>query len=75
MTTKTMSLPMKIRNVRKNLAHWMSLRQKNPIMGRDNLQEAAEQESLRLAQVLDRLETEQRAQMLRIQGNEAISKP
>lgn len=68
MKTRPLSLPQKIRRVRKDLRHWMSLRPQNPIMGRDHLQEAAERESIRLAGVLDRLETQQREQM------EAISK-
>lgn len=62
-----MSLPEKIRNVRKELHHWMSLRQQNPIMGRDALQETAERESMRLAGVLDKWETQQRQQMAAIE--------
>ena len=62
-----MSLPQKIRHVRKELRHWMELRQQNSIMGRDTLQESAERESLRLAGVLDRLEQQQREQMARIE--------
>lgn len=67
MKARPLSLPEKIRSVRRNLRHWMSLRQQNPVMGRDNLQEAAELESLRLAGVLDRLEQQQRAQMAAIE--------
>lgn len=62
-----MSLPQKIRSVRKNLQHWMSLRQQNPVMGRDHLQEVAERESMRLAGVLDQLERQQAAQMAAIE--------
>jgi hypothetical protein len=61
-----MSLPQKIRSVRKNLHHWMSLRQQNPVMGRDHLQETAERESMRLAGVLEQFENQQREQMARI---------
>lgn len=63
---KTRSIPQKIRAVRRDLHHWMSLRQQNPIMGRTPLEETAEQESLRLAGILDRLETQQRQQMAAI---------
>lgn len=67
MKPRPMSLPEKIRNVRKELHHWMSLRQQNPIMGRDALQETAERESMRLAGVLDKWETQQRQQMAAIE--------
>lgn len=64
----TLSLPQKIRRVRSDLKHWMSLRQQNPIMGRDHLQEAAERESIRLAGILEKLETQQRDQMAAIEA-------
>lgn len=68
MKKQPMSLPAKIRHVRKELRYWMSLRQQNPVMGRDHLQEAAERESLRLASILDTLETQQRNQMAAIEA-------
>lgn len=67
MKKQPMSLPMKIRRVRQNLHHWMGLRQQNPIMGRDALQETAERESLRLAAVLDEFERQQRQQMAAVE--------
>lgn len=67
MKTRPMSLPEKIRSVRKSLHHWMGLRQQNPIMSRDPIQETAERESLRLAGVLDQLEQRQSHQMASIE--------
>ena len=63
----TMSLPQKIRTVRKSLHHWMGLRQQNPVMGRDALQEAAERESMRLCRILEELELRQKNQMAEIE--------
>lgn len=67
MKPRPKSLPEKIRAIRRDLHHWMSLRQQNPVMGRDNLQDTAERESMRLAGILDRLEAQQRDQMKAIE--------
>lgn len=66
MKERVKSLPEKIRHVRTELKQWMDLRQQNPIMGRDHLQETAERESLRLAAILDALITRQNEQMRKI---------
>ena len=63
MKPRPKSLPEKIRNVRANFNFWMSQRQLNPIAGRTFYQECAEREAMRLADVLSKLEDQQKRQM------------